>query len=172
MSIEIKAIRCNNKKECLNGEDEQECDQETIPLVTSLGIGFILSLLIASLTVYCINLNIVKKINDMFEDPEDAEDQSASISKQVLIQQCQPEERKEKNRKYFQNLIDSNGGKRDEALNKIRLQLGPSFTENFMKDIQEDEEEEEDQTEEVSFVDKVQSFFTSFTDKALKNFQR
>ena len=108
----------------------------------------------------------------MFEDPEDAEDQSASISKQVLIQQCQPEERKEKNRKYFQNMIDSNGGKRDEALNKIRLQLGPSFTENFMKDIQEDEEEEEDQTEEVSFVDKVQSFFTSFTDKALKNFQR
>ena len=67
--------------------------------------------------------------------------------------------------------MDSNGGKRDEALNKIRLQFGPSITKNFMEDIHEDDEEE-DETEEVSFVDKVKSFFTSFTDKAMKSFER
>ena len=163
MSIDILAIPCNNKIECKNGADEKNCNKGAVPVATSLGIGLIVTLVVASIVVIRTKLSISKEVNV-------SEDQPVSISKQVQLQQCEPEERKQWNRKYFQALIDSNGGKRDEALNKIRLQFGPSITENFMNDIQEDEKD--DQTEESSFVDKVLSSFNSVKDKILKIFKR
>ena len=163
MSIDILAIPCNNKIECKNGADEKNCNKGTIPVATSLGIGLIVTLVVASIVVIRTKLSIAKEVNV-------SENQSVSIPKQVQLQQCELEERKKWNRKYFQALIDSNGGKRDEALNKIRLQFGPSITENFINDIQEDKED--NQSEELSFVDKVLSFFNSVKDKILKIFKR
>ena len=166
MSIKILAIPCNNKGECMNDIDEKNCDQSPVPLVSSLGIGLFVTLVIAIIVVYCCtNLNILEN----FDIPED---QPASISKQVLLQQCKPAERKHRNQAYFQNLLDTNGGKRDEALNTIRQQFGPSITETFMNDIEDQEGEEGDQTEEMTFVDKVYYFFTSFKDKIFKKFKR
>ena len=163
MSIKILAIPCNNKAECEKNEDEENCNQGTAPVATSLGIGLIVTLVVAGIVIVRTKLNLAKELNV-------SEDQPVSISKQVQLQQCQPEERRKWNQKYFQALIGSNGGKRDEALNKIRLQFGPSITENFINDIQEDKED--NQSEELSFVDKVLSFLNSIKEKVLKIFKR
>ena len=100
-------------------------------------------------------IEVIGDLDEPFLATDD--EQEIVIRKLVILQQSEPEQRKVHNQKYFQMILNKTpGNDAAEAINKIKLQLGPSVTKNIMEDI----EEEEDQTDE-SCYDSCKSKVTS-----------